>query len=435
MSTLGKKNGIYHVRFRYGSKSYKKSLKTHSDGDAQMALHDVERALIGLERRILVIPPNVDPAEFILCGGRIAPAPPQPALSIPSSDRQQTQPAAAELPSLHNLIEDYLAVQVQKAPSTRATERVHLRNLESWLGVRKEFGCDQISAADLEAYLVARSQQCEEATVEKERSTIVQLFRWAVAKRNLSASPATDLPEFKSEADSPRFKTTAEIARILERGGLDEEELLDVWDCLYLNPGEIAGLLQTVQKNSLEDLAPLLHFIPAYTGMRRGEVLRLRWADVDFETDGITAWSRKQSRSNKDTKRTIDLHPELKTILLRWQAQRPKGQFVVSEIGTLTPLIPSRANAAFLQPLRNTFWCLDRKRRRYKIGFHTYRHSFASNLAARGIDQRLIDEFMGHQTDAMRKRYRHLFPKDRKKAIGSFSYRISSVPPNAGDVS
>jgi integrase len=49
--------------------------------------------------------------------------------------------------------------------------------------------------------------------------------------------------------------------------------------------------------------------------------------------------------------------------------------------------------------------------------FHVFRHSFASNLAAAGIDQRIIDEWMGHSTEAMRKRYRHLFPDQRRKAI------------------
>ena len=61
-----------------------------------------------------------------------------------------------------------------------------------------------------------------------------------------------------------------------------------------------------------------------------------------------------------------------------------------------------------------------------KLGFHTYRHSFASNLAAAGVDQRIIDEWMGHQTEAMRKRYRHLFPSNRRQAIESFSL-LSSV--------
>ena len=53
--------------------------------------------------------------------------------------------------------------------------------------------------------------------------------------------------------------------------------------------------------------------------------------------------------------------------------------------------------------MRGTDWNLEGSRNWFKIGFHSYRHSFASNLAAAGVDQRIIDEFMGHQTEAMRK--------------------------------
>jgi site-specific recombinase XerD len=52
-------------------------------------------------------------------------------------------------------------------------------------------------------------------------------------------------------------------------------------------------------------------------------------------------------------------------------------------------------------------------------GYHVMRHSFASNLARAGVDERVIDELMGHQTEAMRKRYRHLFPDQRKAAVAS----------------
>jgi site-specific recombinase XerD len=45
------------------------------------------------------------------------------------------------------------------------------------------------------------------------------------------------------------------------------------------------------------------------------------------------------------------------------------------------------------------------------------RHSFISALANRGIDQRIIDELVGHQTEAMRRRYRHLYPQTVADAI------------------
>ena len=88
-------------------------------------------------------------------------------------------------------------------------------------------------------------------------------------------------------------------------------------------------------------------------------------------------------------------------------------------------LAAANPHPSIWQPLRGTDWCLPGRNGRPKIGFHTYRHSFASNLAAAGVDQRVIDEFMGHTTEAMRKRYRHLFPRAKKSAIVSFSLRAS----------
>ena len=121
------------------------------------------------------------------------------------------------------------------------------------------------------------------------------------------------------------------------------------------------------------------------------------------------------------TKRQIDLHPELKSLLADWKRQRPRGQLVLAAKRGSLPLPRDQANRLFWQPLRKTKWTLSGRRKWFKLGFHTYRHSFASNLAAAGIDQRIIDEFMGHQTDEMRRRYRHLFPAAKRSAIVCFS--------------
>jgi integrase len=52
-------------------------------------------------------------------------------------------------------------------------------------------------------------------------------------------------------------------------------------------------------------------------------------------------------------------------------------------------------------------------------GYHTFRHSFISACASRGIDQRLIDEWVGHQSDEQRRRYRHLYPSVQAEALKS----------------
>ena len=52
-------------------------------------------------------------------------------------------------------------------------------------------------------------------------------------------------------------------------------------------------------------------------------------------------------------------------------------------------------------------------------GYHVLRRSFISACASRGIDQRLIDEWVGHQTDEQRRRYRHLYPSVQAEALKS----------------
>ena len=76
------------------------------------------------------------------------------------------------------------------------------------------------------------------------------------------------------------------------------------------------------------------------------------------------------------------------------------------------PLTRSEAHDHFKRTLANSKWAKLR-------GFHVFRHSFASNLAAAGVDQRIIDKWMGHQTEEMRKRYQHLFPDQQRQAIDS----------------
>lgn len=413
MANLGRKGKLYVARFRFAGKEFKKSLRTTSKSDAEAAMHAVERAIHGLVTGMLQLPPGVDPGDFILSGGTLKQSP---------RHRQR-------VPSLAVLIDEFLANQAHKAASTAYTEGVHLRNLKKQLGRKVDSPVDRISHSDLEAYLQARLRERSPSTVHKERATIVGLFKWAVAHGHLETSPAIGLSPIQGEVDLPAFRTIAEIEANLARGGLDESDAFRLWDCLYLTPVEIAGLLATIRERADTDFGYLLHAIPAYTGIRRGEVLRLRWSDVEFDQGHIIARSRKQSRRKVETQRRIDLHPELKAELLAWRERRPGGQFVLCASDSLEPLAPDPANRAFWQPMRGTSWCLKSKRNWFKIGFHTYRHSFASNLAAQGVDHRIIDEFMGHQTEAMRKRYRHLFPKDRRTAIESFSFKQAPDQP------
>jgi integrase len=74
------------------------------------------------------------------------------------------------------------------------------------------------------------------------------------------------------------------------------------------------------------------------------------------------------------------------------------------------PLTPDEAHDHLKRTLRGSKW---EKLR----GWHVFRHSFISLLASKGVDQRIIDEFVGHQSEEQRRRYRHLYPDVKQEAI------------------
>jgi integrase len=74
-------------------------------------------------------------------------------------------------------------------------------------------------------------------------------------------------------------------------------------------------------------------------------------------------------------------------------------------------LAPGECNGELRRALTGSKWEVVR-------GFHVLRHSFISCLASAAIDQRVIDDIVGHQTDEQRKRYRHLYPNVLQDAIG-----------------
>ena len=408
MAHLAKKNSVYMVRFRYNGQEFKKSLKTKTAGHAAAALRRVEDALHWLAINKLTVPNGVDAGDFIVSGGTL------------QEPRQQRQ----GMPTLQEAIQEYKDHLGHLAETNRYTIGVHLNHLKKHLVAKIGGPIDEVSNGDLDGFLEARLVSRAKATVQKERQTVLDFFDFAVARSYLHESPATNLRSIKGNQRGTKFRTIAEIEATIERGGLDRKQELNLWDCLFLSPGEISGLLQLVRQRSKSPVSFILHALAAYSGMRRGEILRLLWADVDFQNDLITARSKKQSTQDEEVQRQVDMHPELKAILLAWREQRPRGQYVVCDDGSTDPLTPNRANKRFWQPLRRTTWCLLSRRNLFKIGYHTYRHSFASNLAAAGVDQRYIDTFMGHQTEAMRRRYRHMYPKDRRSAIESFSLEL-----------
>ena len=92
-----------------------------------------------------------------------------------------------------------------------------------------------------------------------------------------------------------------------------------------------------------------------------------------------------------------------------WLAIHPGGQHLFAKSNG-KPLEDRTARDAFGAVTDNSRWKVLR-------GYHVLRHSFASNLARHGVDDRVIRKLLGHESDEMTERYRHLFPEDKEAAV------------------
>jgi integrase len=215
--------------------------------------------------------------------------------------------------------------------------------------------------------------------------------------------------------------TIEEIKRITERGGIKAEQERELWDSLFLTKPEIQSVLDHVRVAAHHPfIYPMFVFV-AHTGARRSEILRSQIDDFDFSSRTVLIREKKKSRSKSITYRRVPMTDLLCATMTDWFAHHPGGQYTICECLSTTRgktrkefecLTASEAHCHFKRTLKDSRW--DKIK-----GFHTFRHSFASNLANGGVDQRIIDEWMGHQTEEMRRRYRHLFPDQQRKAIDS----------------
>jgi integrase len=183
---------------------------------------------------------------------------------------------------------------------------------------------------------------------------------------------------------------------------------------------EIEELLRFVlERGHYGFLYPMVIFA-AHTGARRSEMMRSRINDIDFSSNTVLIREKKRAKGKRTTRR-VPMSPKLAAVMRDWLASHPGGLYTFCHDAlhipqsnktrtALTGLTKDEVSHHLRLLLADSKW--ERIR-----GWHVFRHSFASNCASLGVDQRLIDEWLGHQTDDMRKRYRHLLPDHQQKSI------------------
>ena len=146
------------------------------------------------------------------------------------------------------------------------------------------------------------------------------------------------------------------------------------------------------------------------TGLRQGELLALRWDDVDLVAGRLMV-KRSVARGIIGTpkngkSREIPLSDDA---LLALKAERHlKGELVFCD---------AAGEMLTKGECKWPLWHTCKRAGLRRIGWHVLRHSFASHLAMRGVPVKAIQELMGHATIEMTMRYAHLSPDVRRDAV------------------
>jgi integrase len=258
-------------------------------------------------------------------------------------------------------------------------------------------------------------------TVRKEVATFRLIWNWAVTQGHVTGPAPTKGLRYPKIEEKPPFMTRGQIEKIIKRGGLTEKQQGSLWECLILESKDVQEVLDHVKEAAQHPFIYPMFVFAAHTGARRSEIVRSQVDDFDFQSRTVQIREKKRDHDKSLTYRRVRMSDLLVKVMQQWFSQHPGGQYAICEPVKImrgktrevgVPLTRSEAHDHFKRTLADSKWAKLR-------GFHVFRHSFASNLAAAGVDQRIIDKWMGHQTEEMRKRYQHLFPDQQRQAIDS----------------
>jgi integrase len=175
-------------------------------------------------------------------------------------------------------------------------------------------------------------------------------------------------------------------------------------------PASLAGEYRRLRFLSLEEmerllavaddvLRPLL-LAALHTGLRRSELFRLTWQNVDFKRGVLRMLHTKNGE-----RRELPLTDTLRDTLQQ---------------------LPRRLNSDYVFPGKTGHGLVDIRKRFHRalreagieaFVFHDLRHTFASHLVMAGVDLMTVKEFLGHKDIKMTLRYAHLAPDYKRAAI------------------
>jgi integrase len=198
-------------------------------------------------------------------------------------------------------------------------------------------------------------------------------------------------------------------------------------DIEVFSPEEVWALVRAAE--SEQDAA--LFLTAAFTGLRLGELIALRWRNIDFAGSLVrvrSSWSVGALTTPKSGKvRSVPLAPEVAQVLAKL-AQRElfAGEDDLVFTGTVGGYLDDSA-------LRRRYKRALKRAGLRQLRFHDLRHTFGTRMIAKA-DIRRVQEWMGHADIQTTMRYLHYAPRGEDARLVAEAFRVDGVDAAAVDI-
>jgi integrase len=235
----------------------------------------------------------------------------------------------------------------------------------------KEFGArplGQITRAEIEAWRRERMPRLKPASINRELSRLRHMLNTAVEWKLLEESPMKGIRFLREQNARTRY--------------------LSIDECQRLIAACIAPHIRAIVT------------IAIHAGLRRGEILSLRWQDLDFQASFILVRDSKNGQV-----RHVPMDTTIAALFGSYE-RRIGSDFVFAS-----------ANGGRLVDIKVGFRNACDRAGITDLHFHDLRHTFASQFMMAGGEIYTLQQILGHKSPSMSGRYAHLSPAYKIKAI------------------
>jgi len=252
----------------------------------------------------------------------------------------------------------------------------------------------KVSNKDVEDYKTMRAAEVQPATVNREFSRLRHMFSRAVDWGYTKTNPCKGIKELREPPGRIRYLSPEEIDRLLAECGPET-----LRHNRYNAGRPLSDLLNIY-------LRPIVE-ISIHSGMRQGELLGLRWKDVDFKGRIITLEKTKNGE-RRAVPMNDTVHRTLKTLPVHLHEELV---FPGVSGDMLSHAFKRACKRAGIEDFR----------------YHDLRHTFASHLTMGGTSLRAVQTLLGHKDLRMTMRYSHLSPEHLREAVTTLDKTLASI--------